>query len=67
MRKHLSGIKAAKQVKFADTCHTGAFAAQFAGRGAAEENVLAELIRQPVQRFRLSPPKIRYGIQGTET
>ncbi len=45
MRKALSGIKAGKQVMFVDACNSGAFAQQFAVRGAAEENALAKLSR----------------------
>lgn len=45
MRKILSDIKATKQVMFVDACNSGAFAQQFAVRGAAEENALAKLSR----------------------
>jgi len=45
MRKILSDIKAAKQIMFVDACNSGAFANQFALRGAAEENALAKLSR----------------------
>jgi len=45
MRTLLAEIKANKQIMFVDACNSGAFAAQFANRGAAEENSLAKLSR----------------------
>jgi len=44
MKQLFAQIKAGKQVIFVDACNSGAFAAQFASRGAAEENALAKLI-----------------------
>lgn len=45
LKKQLTEINASKQVLFVDACNSGAFAAQFALRGAAEENALAKLSR----------------------
>jgi len=45
MKQLFAQIKAGKQVMFVDACNSGAFAAQFASRGAAEENALAKLSR----------------------
>jgi hypothetical protein len=45
LKKILADIKASKQILFVDACNSGAFASQFAVRGAAEENALAKLSR----------------------
>ncbi len=43
MRGELKEIRATKQLMFVDACNSGAFADQFAMKGAAEENALAKL------------------------
>lgn len=44
-KKILAEIKSQKQVLFVDACNSGAFADEFAIRGAAEEDALAKLSR----------------------
>jgi len=45
LREKLRLIRANKQMLFIDACNAGAFALNFAARGAAEENALAKLSR----------------------
>ncbi len=69
MRKLLSEIKASKQAMFVDACNSGAFAAQFAMRGAAEENALAKLSRASGSVIYASTTKEQFaaGIHRTQT
>jgi uncharacterized caspase-like protein len=66
MRQLLAGIKAAKQVLFVDACNSGAFAAQFATRGAAEENALAKLSRATGSVIYASTTKDQFATEFTQ-
>jgi WD40 repeat protein len=45
LKAQMTALQALKQVMFVDACNSGALVAQFAVRGAAEENALAKLSR----------------------
>lgn len=66
MRKILAEIKATKQVLFVDACNSGAFANEFAVRGAAEENALAKLSRATGSVVFASTSKDQYATEFSE-
>jgi WD40 repeat protein len=66
MRAMLADIQAGKQVLFIDACNSGAFANQFAARGAAEENALAKLSRATGSVIFASTTKDQFATEFAE-
>ena len=66
IRKELADIKANKQIMFVDACNSGAFATQFAARGAAEENALAKLARATGSVILASTTKDQFATEFKE-